>query len=79
MFKAVMKEQSNLDKSTDKTRSKTAQVSVEENGGGEKMKNLTGSTIGRTIHKNTEDIENDDRIRDGKNTVSQEVKPSGSQ
>lgn len=78
MFKAV-KQQSNLDKSTDKTRSTIAQVSGEENGGGEKMKNLTGSTTGWTIHKNTEDTENNDRIRDGKNTVSQEVKPSGSQ
>lgn len=76
MFKAV-KEQSNLDKSTDKTRSKIAQVSGEENGG-EKMKNLTGSTTGWTIHTHTEDTEND-RIRDGKNTVRQQVKPSGSQ
>lgn len=36
-----------------------------------------GSTVGCTT-KNTEDIENI-RIRDGKNTVSQEVKPAMSQ
>lgn len=37
-----------------------------------------GSTVGCTTPKNMEDIENI-RIRDGKNTVSQEVKTAMSQ